>query len=161
MLDWIFENWLALLGAATGSLALLINYMSFRHAKNKENISLAVYCADHPRQTENLHEFSETEGAEPWKRHSMVEIYTVTVRNLGSISAPLSKVGVVTNSGEERAAIVRKGQYMEEAKGFSIAHLPPKSEQVFDIYLNRDEEFFSLSKAFVIDQTGKRWEANA
>ena len=75
MLDWIFENWLALLGAVTVSVALLINYLSFRHAKNKENISLAVSCAAHPRQAENLREFAETEDAEPWKRHSMVEIY--------------------------------------------------------------------------------------
>ena len=161
MLDWIFENWLALLGAVTGSVALLINYLSFRHAKNKEKISLAVSCAAHPRQAENLRELAETEDSEPWSRHSMVEIYTVTVRNRGSITAPLSKVGVVTNSGEERAALVRKGQYMEEAKGSIIDHLPPKSEQMFDIYLKRDEEFFSLSKAFVIDQTGKRWEVNA
>ncbi|MGD9687070.1 MAG: hypothetical protein AB7U43_08875 [Desulfobacter sp.] len=161
MLSWIFENWLALLGAVTGSVALLINYLSYRHSKNKEDISLAVSCAAHPRQTENLRAFAETETAEPWNRISMVEIYTVTVRNRGSITAPLSKVGVVTSSGVERTALVRKGQYMEEATGSSIDYLPPKSERIFDIYLKRDEEFYSLSKAFVIDQTGKRWEVNA
>jgi len=161
VLNWIFENWLALLGAVTGTVALLINYLSFRHAKAKEDISLAVSCAAHPRQAENLRVFAETAEAEPWNRHSMVEIYTVTVRNQGSVTAPLSKVGVVTTSGAERTALVSKGRYMEEATGSNIDYLPPKSEQKFDIYLKRDEEFYSLSKAFVIDQTGKRWEVNA
>lgn len=161
MLNWFFESWFALLGAVTGSVALLISYLSYRHAKNKEDISLAVSCAAHPRQAENLRLFAETEKAEPWNRQSMVEIYTVTVRNQGTIIAPLSKVGVVTNSGAERTALVRKGQYMEEAACSSIDYLQPKSERIFDIYLKRDEEFYSLSKAFVIDQTGKRWEVNA
>jgi len=161
VLNWICENWLALLGVVTGSVALLINYLSYRHAKNKENISLAVSCAAHPRQAENIREFAETADAEEWSRKSMVEIYTVTVRNRGNIAAPLSKVGVVTSSGEEHTALVRKGHYMEEATGSNIDYLQPKSERIFDIYLKRGEEFYSLSKAFVIDQTGKRWEVNA
>lgn len=161
MLSWIIENWLALLGAVTGSVALLINYLSYRHTRNKEDISLAVSCAAHPRQAENLRVFSETEKDEPWNRPSMVEVYTVTVRNRGSITAPLSKVGVVAKSGAERIALIRKGQFMVEATHSSIDYLPPKSEQIFGIYLKREEEFYSLSKAFVVDQTGKRWEVNS
>jgi len=158
VLCWIVENWLALLGAVTGSVALLINYLSYRHTRNKEDISLAVSYADHPRQAENLRVFAETEKAKEWDRPSMVEVYTVTVKNRGSITVPLSKVGVVTNSGGERTALIRKGQYMVGATNSSIDSLPPKSERIFDIYLKREEEFYSLSKAFVIDQTGKRWE---
>lgn len=161
MQSWFAQNWLALLGAVTGSLALLINYRSYRYNRNKDRIDLDLSCASHPRQAENLRSLAETQNKEPWDRPSLVEVYTVTVRNRGSISAPLSSVGVVTQSGSERVALVRDGQYLQSATTLNIDSLPPKSERTFVLYLNRGEEPYTVSKAFAIDQTGKRWEANA
>lgn len=161
MLNWILENWLALLGAVTGTLALLVSYLSYRHAKSKEEINLVVSCMAHSQQAENLSKFAETEEAEPWNRQAMVEIYTVIVRNRGCVAAPLSRVGVVSDSDEEHTAFIMNGQFMEEVTGENISYLQPKSEREFNIYLKRGEEFYSISKAFVIDQTGKRWEVNA
>lgn len=161
MESWLTQNWLALLGAVTGSFALLINYLSYRHSRKKEHISLVLSCAAHHQQVENLRTLEETKNKEAWHGPSMVEFYTVTVRNSGSINAPLAKVGVVTQSGTERTAHVVKGQYMEESSTSNIEALPPKSERNFNIFLNRGEEPYAVSKAFVIDQTGKRWEVKA
>ena len=161
MQDWFAQNWLALLGAVTGTAALLINYLSYLHNRKKDNIDLKVDCTAHPKQAENVQALAETESKEPWDRPSMVEVYVVAVRNLGGIAAPLSRVGVVTQSGTERLALVRKGQYMQEATSGNVEALPAKSEREFTLYLKRGEELYRVTSAFAVDQTGRRWEANA
>jgi hypothetical protein len=159
--NWLAENWLALVGAVTGPIVLLIAYLSYRYNRNKEKIDLAVSCAPHDNHDENVRELVETEDDKPWERPGMVEVYTVTVTNRGSIVAPLSRVGVVTQTGSERLALVHDGRYMEDATANNIEPLPPKTERTFSLYLKRGEEPYQVTKAFVTDQTGKRWEVNA
>jgi hypothetical protein len=160
MQEWLTHNWLALLGALTGTVALVINYLSYRNNRNKDRIDLTLSCAAHPKQAENVRTLLESEGNEPWNRPNMVEVYTVTVRNRGSINAPLSSVGVITSSGTSRGALVSNGQFLQQASTTNIESLPPKSERTFKLYLNRGEDLYSVKKAFAVDQTGKRWEAN-
>lgn len=161
MKNWLVENWLALFGAVTGTFALLIHYLSYRHNRNKDQVNLAVSWAPHTDHEENLIRLLKTEDNKPWERPKMVKVYTVTVTNRGNINAPLSRVGVVTETGAERLAHVNDGRYMQKAASEYIEPVPPKSEATFSLYLKRGEEPYQVTKAFVIDQTGKRWELNA
>ena len=161
MQQWFLQNWLALLGAVTGTLALFVNYLSYQHNRNKDLVSLTVSFAAHPEQAANLRALIESEGEQQWDRPNLVEVYNVTVRNVGSIVALLSAVGVSAHSGGDHAAMVRHGQYLQKASASNMEPLPPKSEQRFVVYLNRGESLYTVAKAFAIDQTGKRWESNA
>lgn len=161
MQEWFIDNWLALFGALTGTIALLIHYLSYRHSRNKDEIDLAVSVAPHAKREENIRRLSETANSKEWERPNMVEVYTVTVTNRGNISAPLSQVGVVLETGLERLAHVDDERYLQQATSKNIKPLPGKSHESFSVYLRRDEEPFHVLKAFVVDQTGKRWEANA
>lgn len=157
MQNWFTENWLALFGAITGTIALLIHYLSYRHNRKKDELDLAISWAPHVQRQENLRQLAETESSQDWERPSMVEVYTITVTNRGNIRAPLSRVGVVTDMGLERLAYVRDGSYLEEATSKHIEPIPPKSEESFSVYLKRGEELFQVREAFATDQTGKRW----
>ena len=159
MLNWITENWLALFGAITGTVALLIHFLAYQHSRKKGEINLAVSWAPHTQREENIRTLIETEGSKDWERPAMVEVYTVTVTNLGNISAPLSRVGIVTEKGVERLALVNNGNDLQKTSAENVQPIPPKSEQAFSLYLIRGEEQFEVMKAFAIDQTGKRWEA--
>ena len=161
MQQWFLQNWLALLGAVTGTLALFVNYLSYRHNRNKDRVVLTVSFAAHPEQVDNVRALIESEDKQPWNRPNLVEVYSVTVRNIGSIDAPLSSVGVTADSGRDHAAMVRHGQFLQKASASNMAPLPPKSEKQFVVYLNRGESLYTVAKAFVTDQTGKRWESNA
>lgn len=161
MKNWLAENWLALFGAVTGTFALLIHYLSYRHNRNKDEVDLAVSWAPHADHEENVRELLETEDNKPWDRPGMVEVYTVTVTNRGNINAPLSRVGIITETGVERLAHVHDGRYMQQATARHIEPIPPKSEETFSVYLKRGDEPYQVMQAFVIDQTGKRWEVNA
>lgn len=158
---WFSQNWLALLGAVTGTAALLINYLSYRHNRKKDNIDLKISFMAHPKQADNLKVLAETENNEPWDRPNAVEVYVVTVRNRGGIAAPLSRVGVMTQSGTERLALVQHGQYTQKAMAGNVEALSAKSERDFILYLERGESMYRVSSAFAVDQTGRRWEANA
>lgn len=161
MQQWFLQNWLALLGAVTGSLALLINFLSYQHNRNKDQVHLTVSVRAHPEQDKNVRALLESEDKQQWDRPNLVEVYCVTVRNKGNIEAPLSSVGVVDASGVDHAAMVRRGQFLQVATASSMAPVPAKSEQQFVVYLNRGESLFTAARAFVVDQTGKRWQSNA
>lgn len=161
MQQWFLQNWLALLGAVTGSLALLVNFLSYRHNRNKDQVRLAVSFAAHPEQEENVRALVESEGKQPWDRPDLAEIYEITVRNTGNIVAPLSSVGVVAAPGVDHAAMVRHGQFLQIASASNIAPLPAKSERKFAVYLGRGEALYTVTRAYAIDQTGKRWQSNA
>jgi hypothetical protein len=158
--QWFLQNWLALLGAVTGSLALLVNFLSYRHNHNKDQVQLTVSVRAHPEQDKNARALLESEDKQPWERQNLVEVYCVTVRNTGNIEAPLSSVGVVDASGVDRTAMVRHGQFLHVATASSMAPVPAKSEQQFVVYLNRGESLYTAVRAFVVDQTGKRWQSN-
>lgn len=145
MQNWIAENWLALFGAVTGTIALLIHYLSYRHTRNKDKIGLAVSWAPHSRREDNIRLLAETESREEYDRPRMVEVFEVTVTNLGNVTAPLSRVGVLTGAGSERLAYISDGKHLHETKAGRVAPIPPKSEVTFSVYLKRGEEPFQVT----------------
>jgi hypothetical protein len=124
-------------------------------------VRLTVSFLAHPKQSENIRALVETEDKQSWDRPNFVEVYSVTVRNTGNIAAPLSSVGVVAASGGVHTAMVRHGQFLQNASASNMAPLPAKSERQFVVYLSRGESLYTVARAFVVDQTGKRWESNA
>lgn len=90
MESWLTQNWLALLGAVTGSFALLINYLSYRHSRKKEHISLVLSCAAHHQQVENLRTLEETKNKEAWHGPSTMSSTLEIIHKYHIISAQIS-----------------------------------------------------------------------
>ncbi|MGK8438372.1 hypothetical protein ACRS3X_13695 [Ectopseudomonas hydrolytica] len=160
-MNWLTDNWLACYGAITGTLALFISYLGHRHAVNKDTIKLSVSFSAHPNQEENIKNMLSTEGKEPWEQTNFTEVYLVTVKNLGSIPAPLEDVGVITSSGDKKQALTSSlhshGNILSKISDSKLEPLIPQSAKTFKIYLERAEPVFKAKKAYAVDQTGKLW----
>jgi hypothetical protein len=157
---WLTENVLALYGAITGTAALLISYSNYRHTVGKERIKLAVSHTSHPHAASNISRIQSTEG-EDWDRPNLVEVHIVTIRNLGSIPAPLEDVGVVTSKGEKKHSLIpsnsRNPMMLGRVSDAEQSSLEPRSTKSFSVYLTRDEPPFVVTQAYAVDQTGKVW----
>lgn len=161
LINWFSANWLACYGAFTGTLALAISYLGYRHAVNKDAIKLAVSFSEHPNKEENIRDMLSTDGKEPWEQPNLTEVYLVTVKNLGSVPAPLEDAGVITSSGEKKYALTSSldshGNILRRISESKLEPLIPQSAKTFKVYLKREDAVFEAKQAYVIDQTGKLW----
>jgi len=160
-MSWLVENGLALYGAITGTIALLISFVSHRHNIKKDQIKLAVSYSEHPNKTENIESLNCVNTEHPWNQQKFVEVYLVTVRNLGSISAPLQDVGVMDKEGRKYQALVRSPfnnmNFLQPLTKSNSEALEPKAAKTFPVYLNRGEPIFTAVSSYATDQTGKEW----
>src|SRR5690606_4948241 len=119
----------------------------------------------HPRQAENIQGMISTRGKKPWEQINLVEVYLVTVRNVGNIPAPLADVGVITESGEKEHALVTKHHsswyHLHTVTDSGMEAIEPKGSRTFSIYLRREQPMFKATSAYATDQTGKSWSYRA
>lgn len=164
-MSWLIENGIALYGAITGTVALAITFISHRHSVKKDQIKLAVSYSEHPKKSENIERLNTKHSDQPWEQPHIVEVYVVTVRNLGSIPAPLHDVGVMDKAGKRYQVLVgrRSSQFniLQPIPECNVEPLEPRSARTFSVYLHRDETIFMPEYAYAIDQTGKEWRAHA
>lgn len=164
-MTWLNQNALALYGAITGTVALLVSFFSHRYNVKKDQIKLDVSYAPHPDQAKNIERLNTEDSESPWDRPNVVEVYLVTVRNLGSIPAPLGDVGVSDKAGKKYQALVSRRfsqmSLLQPLSESNVESLEPRAARTFSVYLRRDEPMFTAVSAYAIDQTGKAWQVRA
>jgi len=53
-MSWISENGLALYGAVTATVALMISFFNYRYKVKKDQIKLAISFMEHPKKPRTL-----------------------------------------------------------------------------------------------------------
>ena len=99
------------------------------------------------------------EDEKDWNKTKLAKVYKVTVRNVGSINAPIEEAGVFTSKGERKLALKGKTIGSGTVLG-SLSETPeevvaPKSSKAYYVYLHRGEDEFEAVKAFVVDKMGR------
>ena len=162
---WIYQNWLALYGAVVGSIALLINFSRLLYTIKKDKIKLTLSVAPHPEKEKNIERLVATEENEPWDdRPNLVEIYKLTVRNIGNVDAHLEDAGIVCEKGKIHQVLVSTSSnhcVLSNIPNSGLVQIQPKASKKLSVYLNRAENIFQVKKAFVVDSTGKKWTIKA
>lgn len=163
-MSWISQNSLALYGAVTGTIAILISFFNYRYNVKKDQIKLNVSYKEHPNKTENIELLISTRMKDSWEQLNCLEVYLVTIRNLSNIPIPIHDVGVIDEHGNiHQALIISHFSQMNLLKSLpetsDTEALKPKASKTFSVYLSRDEAPFTAISAYVIDQTGKEWKA--
>ena len=164
MEDWIAGNWMAIYGAIVGTVALGLSFAKFRHSIKASQVSLEVFCEKSPDYNKNLTLFEETEESQPWDRPVLVELYSINVRNTGSVSAHIQSAGIVTIEGDRREALVRERNdnlILYPVSRSKQEPLVAKSHRKYAVYMKRGEPVIEASCGFVQDQTGKEWRSKA
>ena len=164
MEEWILNNWLALYASIVGTFALFVNLTRLIHTVKKDKTNIKLSIENHPQKSKNIDTLKSTEDSEPWNRPSIVEVYSVIIRNIGNVSAYIENVGIICERGNEHTALVHStsgGGLLVSLPEANLEVIEPKSSRKFHIYLRRNEEEFNAQSAFAIDSTGKKWKAKA
>jgi len=105
MEEWILRNWLALYASIVGTIALFINITRLLHTVKKDKINIKLSIENHPQKSKNIQNLKSTKHNDPWDRPSIVEVYSVIIRNVGNVSAYIENVGIICNQGNEHTAL--------------------------------------------------------
>ena len=164
-MSWLIANGLALYGAVTGTAALGISYLGYWHNKKRDSINLDVSLRPHPNQIQNIKDMQSTDDSGSLSHSSLKEIFLITVRNIGSVPAPLEDVGVITSKGKKEQALVQKnhgyGSFLYPVGEANIEALEPKDARTFSVYLSREQPAFTAVSAYAIDKTEKEWRSRS
>jgi hypothetical protein len=163
VLEWLIQNWLAIYGAFAGTLALILNFLRYRHSVQSKKIALKVELHKHPDHDANLQMLEEADES-PWgSGPRAVEVYSVTVRNHGSVDAHLSDVGVFDREGKPHEALA----FRPEANSLSLYPVTELSNEVvsarssktYHIYREKDEPAFTAVRGYAKDKMGRLWRS--
>lgn len=156
-MSWLSTNWLALYGAVIGTAASVVAGLTYWHNVKKEHIQLELSCQIDQRYVELSTRGYSTAGG----RHGLIAMYHLTVRNIGSVNAPLSAAGIVDTKGNKHDAleIHMAGSMSRVVSPFFNFVLQPHTTKTFDVYHRVREGPFTAVKAYVVDGTCKEWRA--
>jgi hypothetical protein len=160
MKQWLADNLLAAYGAIVGTIALMLNLSKFAVDLRKDSVRLKVSGVRHPMfdgHAATLKQPLASDGDGP----NLLEGYSVTVTNLGSIQAHIADVGVICRDGRTDSALVRQHSsrmILRSVPEIALEPLEPKSSRTFTVYLRRGHEPPIAEAFYALDKTGKRWK---
>lgn len=167
MQEWISNNWLALYGSIVGTLALLINVTRFIHAVKKDKIKLLVSVVRHPDYDSNIYRLKEKEYDPAWERPNLVEVYTITIRNTGTVDAYIENASVICDKNKVYPALSRYSNsgstngMLGSISQVGTIKIEPKASKKLDVFLKAEEDVFTAKYIEIEDSTGKKWRKSA
>lgn len=159
--SWIYENSLALYAAIVGTLALLFNFIRFRHTVTKTKPRIRVQCSKSPEYDRKIRDLKEDEGDGFGGGMSITDVYSVTVRNIGDVDINIRDVWIITDKGQKISALVYADPtslILDKINERNTSSISPKNSKCFSVYLKKDENPFEVKQAFVRDALGKEWK---
>ncbi len=161
--SFVNDNLLATYGALVGSLALVLNFMRYRHAVSGTKVRLRVEI----RVKKTIQEFNksiESSKAElPEFMHSSSEIeitHEVVVRNLGNVAVNLQEVWVETSIGRINGTTSEKNSSIfNEIPKSSGVELPPRTMKSFALFSRLRDGYLVPRRAYVVDAMGTKWRS--
>jgi len=142
-------DFLAGYGAVVGTAALLLNYARYSHAVESKEVKLKIECLKHRRYKEHIEELSKERKDDIYNEHITKVLYEVVIQNIGSVSAYIKEVYIMTSEGEKRQA----------AEVISNKEIKSKASDVFRFYMSRGSNPFEAKQAYIVDATGRKWSA--
>lgn len=149
VLDFFAKNLLATYGAAVGTLALGLNFMRYRHAVSSSKIRLKLEVLPFISEDEFSQEIDSKLGELLFLNHPEDGRIThrIKVRNIGSVSAHIEDVWLDTQYGIKRP------------ERLGSIEISPRSSCSFEILSLKNEGYIHPKRAFVLDETGKKWRS--
>lgn len=149
----------------SGNGSSVFKLLAIRSCNKKNKVKLSLSVVPHAEREKSMERLISTENNEPWDdRPNVVEIYQITIRNIGNVDAHIEDAGIICQDGKIRQVLINyPGNYctlghLAEVGSVTIS---AKASKKMSVYLNRGEDLFIAKKAFAIDSTGKKWTAKA
>ncbi|WP_208354369.1 hypothetical protein [Pseudaestuariivita rosea] len=167
LLETIFEfvkgNIVASYGAAVGTIALVLNYMRYRHAVSGTKVRLKVEIViEKSREAfaERIEKMKHDAPEYMQKSHTSEITHKVKVRNVGNVAVNLQDVWLETKDGRVDGTIAGHNStiYQAVSQGGEI-ELPARTSKSFSCFSKVPDGYLVPVRACVVDATGKKWRS--
>lgn len=162
--DFISQNLLASYGAVVGTVALILNFMRYRHAVSSSKTRLKLEVIVDKLESDFEATMNPPKKKEPWEgggRNSLVT-HKVKVRNIGGVTAHIQDIWVETQNGKSSATMPYGGSNQNIYGAVSErgnVEIAPRSSHSFSVFSDREGGYLKIKRAYAIDETGRQWRS--
>ncbi|WP_173486913.1 MULTISPECIES: hypothetical protein [unclassified Aliiroseovarius] len=157
------ENVVASYGAAVGTIALVLNYMRYRHAVSGTKVRLKVEMViEMSREAfaERIERMKQEVPEYLQKPHTSEITHKVKVRNMGNVAVNIQDVWLETKDGPVKGTLSGHNStiYQAVSQGSEI-ELPARTSRSFSCFSKVPDGYLVPVRACVVDATGKKWRS--
>lgn len=157
------DNALAAYGALVGTIALILNFMRYRHALSSLKIRLKVEIIEKMSQPDFIKFLAEHKDNGYRGSIESAITHSVKIRNLSNVTAHIENVWIKTKDGNEIKALKRANErellYMAVSDLGGNLEIKPRSSVSLSLLSYENSGFLKPEIAFATDETGKRWRS--
>jgi hypothetical protein len=167
LLETVFEfvkgNIVASYGAAVGTIALMLNYMRYRHAVSATKVRLKVEIVIEKSREAFVERIEKVKQETPeytQKSHTSEITHKVKVRNVGNVAVNIQDVWLETKDGRVDGTLAGHNStiYQAVSQGSEI-ELLARTSRSFSCFSKVSDGYLVPVRACVVDATGKKWRS--
>lgn len=163
VLEFVKGNIVASYGAAVGTIALVLNYMRYRHAVSGTKVRLKVEIVIEMSREAFVERIEKMKQEAPeylQKSHTSEITHKVKVRNMGNVAVNIQDVWLETKDGRVNGTLAghKSTIYQAVSQGREI-ELPARTSRSFSCFSKVPDGYIVPVGACVVDATGKKWRS--
>ena len=156
-------NVVASYGAAVGTIALVLNFLRYRHAVSGTKVRLKVEIVieqSHEAFTERIEKLKLEAPEYIQKSHTSEITHKVKVRNMGNVAVNIQDVWLETKDGRVDGTLAGHNStiYQAVSQGREI-ELAARTSRSFSCFSKVPDGYLVPVRACVVDATGKKWHS--
>lgn len=161
--EFVKGNIVASYGAAVGTLALVLNYMRYRHAVSGMKVRLKVEIVIEKNReafAERIEKMKQEAPEFMQKSHTSEITHKIRVRNVGNVAVNIQDVWLETK-GDRIAGTVagRNSSIYQAVSEIGEIELPARASKSFSCFSKVPDGYLVPIRACVVDATGKKWRS--
>lgn len=147
-----FTDYLAIYGALVGTIALILNFLRYKHALKQNDVKLKISYKKVEILEEDIKDLGKPFDPVTQEGGQCAKICEVTVQNIGNVNAYIKDISMI-NEDEQKANII-----LLDISEVRRKPIEPKASRTFDMFIKNKEDICEIKYVIVIDQTGKVWK---
>lgn len=147
-----FTDYLAIYGALVGTIALILNFLRYKHALKQNDVKLKISYKKVEILEEDIKDLGKPFDPVTQEGGQYAKICEVTVQNIGNVNAYINDISLI-NKDEQKVNII-----LLDIPEVRRKPMEPKASRTFDMYITNKEDICEIKYVIVIDQTSKEWK---
>lgn len=158
MSEYLTTNNIAIYGAVVATISIVFNALQYLLNLKDKKIKLEIFCTkapDYEKELDRVRLLKPYEGG-----LTNVQFYSITVKNVGNVKTFIEDAYVLSTENKKYHVNVHTSSGVAINFHTIPEHqedicIEPKSSKTFYVYLDKDENAFTVKSCCVLTKTGK------
>ncbi|MGZ3218569.1 hypothetical protein [Paracoccus sp. T5] len=161
-ISFVQNNLLAAYGAAVGTVALILNFMRYKHTLSNSKINLRLEIIEKMTEDDFIKFLDDNKDNGYSSAVTWAITHTLKIRNIGNVTAHIENAWFATDKQPEIKAVKRSNTrdliYVPISDLGGNLEVKPRSSVSLSIFSHEADGFIKPKAAYATDETGKKWK---